>query len=174
MPALSKSIVLISIFSLPFFSLPAPTHAKDEVRAVPELKEGMTQCDFARWLLYAIGATRSEGCGPGPETLGKVPPAHQGLGALEFASNIGMHPEGGWECEAPVTRKWLADILGYPDDLDEEFITKGRLEELMAGTDEQSFNEIIGKVKEHLGTLYDRICKTYGTFRILDSPFEQS
>ena len=83
-----------------------------------ELKEGMTQGDFALWLVREAGAFR------------KLPPAAQGQDAIDFLVSLGVAPDAGWDVDDPVTKEFLASLLGDEEDVSaltfEEFVSKVR------------------------------------------------
>ena len=83
--------------------------------AVVELKEGMTQGDFALWMVQAIGG------------LQKLPPGAQAEEAIQFlggvpdprsgqSSGLGIIPEGGWQKDEPMTTELLTSLLEDPKD----------------------------------------------------------
>jgi hypothetical protein len=69
-----------------------------------ELQEGMTQGDFAMWLVQAINAQS------------KLPPAAQAEDAIKFLTELGSIPEGGWQKDEPMTKELLASLLEDPEE----------------------------------------------------------
>ena len=90
-----------------------------------ELKEGMTQGDFALWLVKAIGAQS------------KLPPAGQAEDAIYFLTQLGSVPEGGWQKGEALTKEALASLL------DEE------------GAANLSWDDLVGKARDHIQKIYD-------------------
>lgn len=106
-------------------------------RAEIELKEGMTQGDFALWLVDAIGG------------LSKLPPAAQGEDAIKFLTDqLGIAPEGGWKKDDPMTKELLASLLEKPEE----------------GAN-MSWDDLVKKVQEHVGAIFDKTKQ--GVFRVL-------
>lgn len=108
-------LILLSI-SVLTFALPMTSQAAD-------LAEGMTQGDFALWLVKEIGA------------LSKLPPAAQGQDAIDFLISLGIAPEDGWSKDEPVTKEVLASLLDGEDAAN------------------LSFEELVDAVTEHVETL---------------------
>jgi len=95
------------------------------LQAQIELQDGMTQGDFALWLVSAIGAQT------------KLPPAATGEDAIDFLTGLGVIPEGGWQKNEAVTNEMLASLLEDAD---------------AAGL---SFDELVEKVREHVQQIFD-------------------
>lgn len=83
-----------------------------------ELKEGMTQGQFALWLVKAIGASSKLPPAPGPED------------AIKFLTQLGSVPEGGWKKNEVMSKEALISLLEDPKDGEglswEELVTKVR------------------------------------------------
>lgn len=101
-----------------FLALPATSQAEIE------LKEGMTQGDFALWLVKAIGAQT------------KLSPAATGDDAIKFLTSLGIIPEGGWQDDEVITNEILAGLLDDPD------------------TASSSFDELVEKVRQHVQDIF--------------------
>ena len=82
-----------------FLALPANSHAQIE------LQEGMTQGNFALWMVNAIGA------------MSKLPPAATSEDAIKFLTGLGFVPEGGWQKGEPMTKEALASLLEEGEDV---------------------------------------------------------
>lgn len=91
------SMGLLTCLAL-FLALPATLHA------AIELADGMSQGDFALWLVDAIGAKS------------KLPPAADGQDAIDFLTKLGSIPEGGWQKKEPMTKELLSSLLEKPED----------------------------------------------------------
>ena len=115
---LSAGILLI-VFGL-FFAFPATSHAQEE------LQEGMSQGDFALWLVKAIDAQT------------KLPPAATGEDAVAFLTKLGIIPEGGWQKDETITNELLTSLLDGEE-----------------GTG-QSFDELVEKVREHVKNAFNQ------------------
>ena len=102
-----------------FMTLPATSHAE------VELQEGMTQGDFALWLVKAIGADS------------KLPPASVAEDAVKFLTDLGVVPEGGWQKGEPMTKEALASLLEDEDAAN------------------SSWEELVEKVRDYVQALFD-------------------
>lgn len=111
--------ILLFAFAL-LMTVPATSQAQ------VELKEGMSQGDFALWLVNAIGAA------------GKLPPAATGEDAIAFLSGLGVIPEGGWQKDEAVSNELLASLLEDPD-----------------SATGLSFDELVEKVRTRVQQLFD-------------------
>ncbi len=118
---MSRGLVMFLFFTLVFcFAIASVSQA--------EVKEGMTQGEFALWLVKEIGA------------LSKLPPSALGQDAIDFLTNLGVAPENGWKKDEALTANILKSILGGGDD------TKGL-----------SFNDLVTRVRDYVRTqLSDR------------------
>ena len=87
--------------------------------------EGMTQGDFALWLVKEVGA------------LAKLSPAATGQEAIDFLKSLGLSPEEGWDANKPVTKKFLASLLGDPD------------------AENLSFDDLVAKVRDFVQNLFN-------------------
>jgi len=117
-----KEIVGLGIFIFViglFITLPATSQAQ------VELKEGMTQGDFALWLVQAIGAQA------------KLPPAGGADDAIYFLTQLGAVPEGGWQKDDEMTTEALADLLGDEDSAN------------------LSWDDLVEKVRDHIQEIFD-------------------
>ena len=65
-----------------------------------EIKEGMSQGDFALALVKAIGA------------LAKLPSGANGQDAIDFLIRLNVQPKEGWKKDAVITKQFLASLLG--------------------------------------------------------------
>ena len=79
---------------------PAHALAVDEA-SIPT--EGVTQGEFAMWLVEAAGAE------------GKLPPAALAQDAIQLLSDLGIKPKDGWDADKKLTQKDLADMLGLSE-----------------------------------------------------------
>jgi hypothetical protein len=68
-----------------------------------EPTEGMTQGEFAMWLVEEAGLQ------------GQLPPAALQSDAMTLLSNLGIQPEGGWNADAEITTGDLAYMLGISE-----------------------------------------------------------
>lgn len=101
-------------------SLPATLHAQIE------LKEGMTQGDFALWLVNAVGA------------MSKLPPAATSEDAINFLTQLGTVPEEGWQKNELLTNEVLASLLEDPEE----------------GAN-LSFEELVDKVRARIQNIFE-------------------
>ena len=114
------SLGILFVVGVLFFSGPATLQAQ------VELKEGMTQSDFALWLVDAIGA------------MSKLPPAATGEDAIKFLSELGAAPDGGWKKDEPISNEVLASLLEKPEE----------------GAN-LSFDDLVGKVRDRIQKIFD-------------------
>ena len=116
---------------------------------VVELKEGMTQGDFALWLVQAIGG------------LQKLPPGANGEEAIQFlsgapdlrsgqSSGLGIIPDGGWQKDEPMTKELLASLLEDPEE----------------GAN-LSWDDLVKKVTERIQKLFDE--RKLAVFRVMSA-----
>lgn len=126
--------------------LALPNAAQAEI---VELKEGMTQGDFALWMVQAIGA------------LQKLPPGAKGEEAIQFlggqpdprsgqSTGLGIIPEGGWKKDEPITKELLATLLEKPEE----------------GAN-LSWDDLVQKVTERIQKLFDN--RKLAVFRVMSS-----
>ena len=113
--------------SLGVFLIFAICTALPGVLRAQDLKEGMTQSDFALWLVKAIGAQS------------KLPPAAQGEDAIYFLTQLGSVPDGGWQKNDAITKEALSSLLEKPEE----------------GTG-LSFDDLVGKVRDRIQALFDK------------------
>ena len=90
------SVLAIFLTGLFTFS----SHALEDAD-IPQ--EGVTQGDFALWLVKAAGAE------------GNLPPAAMQDDAIKYLRNLGIQPKAGWDADKKLTRKDLLDMLGLSD-----------------------------------------------------------
>ncbi len=62
--------------------------------------EGITQGEFAMWLVEAAGAE------------GSLPQAALQQDAINFLTNLGIEPKDGWDADKTLTKENLAEMLG--------------------------------------------------------------
>ena len=65
--------------------------------------EGITQGEFAMWLVKAAGAE------------GNLPPAALQDDAIKFLTKLGIQPKEGWDADKKLTKKDLQQMLGVSD-----------------------------------------------------------
>lgn len=114
-----------------FLAFPGISQAQDI-----ELKEGMPQGDFAQWLIKAIDAQS------------KLPPAADAKDAMDYLTQLGSIPEGGWQKDETMTNELLASLLEDPEE----------------GAN-LSWDELVDKVREHVQNIFDE--RKLGVFRVL-------
>ncbi|GEM_PF-1556658 len=132
---MSGKIVSLGLLAWFAFFLVLPVTLQAQI----ELKEGMTQGDFALWITDAIGAKS------------KLPPAADGKDAIDFLTQLGSIPEdAGWAKDEPMTKELLASLLEDP--------------EKASGL---SWDELVDKVRERVQGIFDE--RKLGTFRVLSS-----
>ena len=112
----SKGLNLLLVIAL-LISIPGGVYA--------DLAEGMSQGDFALWLVKAIGAQS------------KLPPAATADEAIDFLQRLGVVPEGGWDKNGTVDSAFLKSLLGEGAD------TSG------------AFEELLEKVRAHVQSAFD-------------------
>lgn len=113
--------ILVFVFGL-FLALPTTSYAQKT-----ELKEGMTQGDFAMWLVSAIGAES------------KLPPAYGAEEAIKFLTDLGAIPEEGWQKGEEMTKELLTNLLEDPKE----------------GAN-LSWDELVKKVRDHIQNIFDK------------------
>lgn len=143
------------IFLLAFlFTFPSVSPAQEEV----ELKEGMSQGDFAYWLIKAIqpqlqGLQPGQPAGVAASVNFLVNPAAGSEEAIQFLTDqLALVPEGGWLKDEVLTKEALASFLEKPED------GQGL-----------SFDELVEKVLERVREKFQAISKKEGVFRVLSS-----
>lgn len=121
-----------------------------------ELKEGMTQGDFALWLVKAINAQSAflpagKHTGTSPSVNLLLNPAAGPVEAIQFLTEqIGISPEGGWQEDEPMTKEILAQLLEDPEE--------------GASLD---WDTLVEKVRDRIQQLFDK--RRLGTFRVLSA-----
>lgn len=134
---MKRITVSLGIMFVLAFLLAVPT----SVQALDiELKEGMTQGDFAIWLVKAIGAENK------PES--KLPPAYGAEEAIKFLTDLGAAPEEGWQKGEEATKELLASLLEDPEE----------------GAN-LSWDELVEKVRDRIQDIFDE--RKLGVFRVL-------
>lgn len=140
---------VLTFVSALFLAFPNLIHAE-----IPELKEGMTQGDFALWMVQAIGALQKLPPGATAEEaiafLGGEPDPRSGQPASGLAMGMGIIPEGGWQKDEPMTKELLAGLLEDPEE----------------GAN-LSWEELVEKVQARIQKLFDE--RRLGTFRAMSS-----
>ena len=121
---------ILFVFAL-LLTLPGSSQAQ-------ELKQGMTQGDFAVWLIKAIGAES------------KLPPAFGPEDAINFLTQLGSIPEGGWKKNEEMSTEALASLLEKPEE----------------GSN-LSWDDLVQKVMDHIQKIFDN--KKLGVFRVLSA-----
>ncbi len=135
------SLGILLVGSLFLTMVPATLHAEIE------LKEGMSQGDFALWLVNAVGA------------MGKMSeryPAATGKDALDFLTSLGVAPEGGWgKSDEALTKEMLCGLMAEAD---------------QAGCSGMSFDDVVAKVRDRVEEIFKNFNKKLG-FSSLESKF---
>lgn len=88
-------------------------------------QEGMSQGDFALWLVKAVGAQS------------KLPPAATAEDAIAFLTKLGIVPEEGWDKDSELSKETLASLLD--DD----------------GAGDLGFDGLLEKVREHVQNIFN-------------------
>ena len=121
-------IALISVIFFAVFALMYPAISQ------AELKEGMSQGEFALWLVKEVGA------------LSKLGPAATDQNAIDFLVSLGIAPKEGWDKNGTVDKDFLISLLG-----DEA----GDLSNL-------SFDELVARVRDYIqNSLSDRALNSF-------------
>lgn len=132
-----------------FLALPGTLQAQDI-----ELKEGMTQGDFALWLVKALGAQnhflQAGETNPKAAVNLLVNPAAGPEEAIKFLTELGSVPEGDWKKNEPITTEWLAGLLEKPEE-----------------ATNLSFDDLVAKVLEEVRGKFQAIDKKQAVFRVL-------
>lgn len=121
-----------------------------------ELKEGMTQGDFALWLIKAIqpelqNLSEPEHASVKPSVNFLVNPAADAEDAVKFLTDqLGLVPEGGWQKKEVLTKEALASLLEKPEE----------------GAN-LSFDELVEKVLKRVRDKFQEINKKQTVFRVL-------
>ena len=109
-------IALITVIFFAVFALIYPAVSQ------AELKEGMSQGEFAVWLVKEAGA------------LAKLGPAATDQDAVDFLVSLGIAPKEGWNKNGTVDKAFLISLLG--DDAGD--------------TSNLSFEELVAKVRDYI------------------------
>lgn len=146
----STAVIFLSAF---LFALPNALHAQEI-----ELKEGMTQGDFAFWLIKAIqpqlqALPAGQHTGVTASVNFLVNPAAGPEEAITFFSALALAPlEKGWQKDEPLTNEVLASLLEKPEE------GQGL-----------SFDELVEKVLNRVRERFQEINKKQAVFRVLSS-----
>ena len=146
----STAAVFLSTF---LFALPNVVHAEEV-----QLAEGMSQGDFAFWLIKAIqpqiqGLPSGQHAGVTPSVNFLLNPAAGAEEAIKFLTDqLALVPEGGWQKDEVLTNEALASLLEKPED------GQGL-----------SFDELVEKVLERVRERFQEIGKKQGVFRVLSA-----
>ncbi len=113
---MGRKTLSLSVFALLafLFAYPITTQAV-------ELKEGMTQGEFALWLVRAIGALQEPDPQHGIGIKSKLPPGANADDAINFLTELAVVPKDGWKKDEPITKELLADLLGDPEAVNLDF-----------------------------------------------------
>jgi len=95
--------------------------------AVPDLSEGMTQGQFAIWLVAAVGA------------LDKLPADATEQDAIDFLTKLNVQPKEGWKKNEVITKVFLASLLG---------------DETLQSLD---FSELINRIKDRVNSVFNDV-----------------
>ena len=134
-----------------FLALPATLQAQEI-----ELKEGMSQGDFAFWLIQAIqpqiqGLPAGQHAGVAPSVNFLLNPAAGPVEAIKFFTDqLALAPEAGWQKDEALTKEALASLLEKPEE----------------GAN-LSFDELVEKVLERVRERFQEISKKQTVFRVL-------
>lgn len=150
----STSVMFLLALLLAF---PGLSPAAEEQPEGVQLKEGMSQGNFAFWLIKAIqpqlqGLTSGQ-VGIAPSVNFLLNPAAGPEEAIKFLTDqLGLIPEGGWKKDEPLTKEALASLLEKPEE----------------GAN-LSFDELVAKVLKRVQERFQEINKKQGVFRIFSS-----
>lgn len=128
------------------------------LQAEVELEEGMTQGDFAFWLITAIqpqlqALTSGQHAGVAASVNFLLNPAAGAEEAIKFLTDqLALVPEGGWQKDEPLANEALASLLEDPEE--------------GAGL---SFDELVEKVLRRVEEKFQEIGKKQATFRVLSA-----
>jgi hypothetical protein len=106
-----------------------------------QLAEGMTQGEFALWLVKAVGA------------LYKLPPGANAQDAFVFLSRLGMVPQGDWQADEKISKEFLASFLDLKAD-----------EKSALLSDPKGFDKLAQKVLDLMQSRFDDARQ--GVFRV--------
>ena len=108
--------------------------------AKAELQEGMSQGDFALWLVKSVYALSNQRQYP---PVDQFAPAANAENAIRFLSDpkMGLIPEGGWKKDDPMTAALLKSLLPNPDD---------------PSLANASFSDLAGKLRDYLEMIFDQ------------------
>lgn len=121
-------IALISVIFFAVFALMYPAVSQ------AELKEGMSQGEFALWLVKEVGA------------LSKLGPAATDQNAIDFLVSLGIAPKEGWNKNGTVDKAFLISLLG--DDA-------GDVSNL-------TFDELVARVRDYIqNAISDRALNSF-------------
>ena len=125
---------VLTVFVLSFCFLLSPVVSA-------QLEEGMTQGDFALWLVKAVGA------------MYKLPPGADAQDAISFLTRLGMVPQGDWQWDQKITNDFLASFLDLSDQDKKALIQ-----------DPKGFDKLAEKVRDLLQNRFDDARQ--GVFRV--------
>ncbi len=94
----SMQVLGLSVVVLALLSFASPMAFALEDSDIPA--EGITQGEFAMWLVEAAGAE------------GSLPQAALQQDAINFLTNLGIEPKDGWESDKTLTKENIAEMLG--------------------------------------------------------------
>ena len=126
-------LCIVALFVLAIF-VAFPGTSRVQAEGV-ELGAGMSQGDFALWLVKAIGAQS------------KLPPAATAEDAINFFTQLGVVPEGGWQKGEEMTVEALASLV--------------------EGDPAEGFDELVEKVRDYVQDIFEG--KKLGVFRVLSA-----
>jgi hypothetical protein len=126
------TVLLVTLFAFAFILNPL-AHA--------ELKEGMSQGEFAIWLVKAVGA------------MYKLPPGANAQDAVDFLTNLGLVPDGDWQVDGIVDKQFLISFLNLSQEEADALLK-----------DPEGFDKLLAKVRELLQSRFDDARQ--GVFRV--------
>jgi len=138
------------------FALPNALYAHDSAYQGVELKEGMSQGDFAYWLIQAIqpqlqNLPSGQHAGITPSVNFLLNPAAGAEEAIKFLTEqLTLAPEGGWQKDEALTNEALASLLEKPEE-----------------GEGLSFDELVEKVLNRVRERFQEINKKQAVFRVL-------
>lgn len=151
MKRLGVSLGVLFVFAL---FLVSPMLSQAEV----ELAEGMTQGDFALWLITAIqpqlqGLPAGQHAGVTASVNFLLNPAAGAEDAIKFLTDqLALVPEGGWQKDEPLTNEALGSLLEEPEE-----------------GEGLGFDELVEKVLERVRGKFQEINKKQAVFRVFSA-----
>jgi len=140
------------------FALPNALYAHDSAYQGVELKEGMSQGDFAYWLIQAIqpqlqNLPSGQHAGITPSVNFLLNPAAGAEEAIKFLTDqLALVPEEGWQKDEVLTKKALASLLGDSEE-----------------GDGLTYDELVDRALDLVESRFQEISKKTGVFRILSA-----